>query len=352
MVVGGFWNLANRFGQERGNELMKTFHRLLLLQLACSVATIALVLTKSQAGQEPSYAHERTDWTTRELRRTEARDWVIRARPFALMSELAYQGSQIKCRRKALQQKFRAELTNEGWQMLTNRVKSVPANRDADEDSPGLHFYIWEKRTGPQRYLAIAFRGTEFKDFQDWRANLRWFLPFCRKSDQYAQAHQQILQYLRDTITPADSNTTIITTGHSLGGGIAQSLFYASYALPEPAHVTQCFAFDPSPVTAAFQIGSCEDRKAARAARNSLQSKLAKDKVRGESALQHINFGTARIYEQGEILSYIRGPLRRLWPLHSLITEIRFDMTKDGNGISQHGISHLAEALFEYRPTN
>jgi hypothetical protein len=90
----------------------------------------------------------------------------------------------------------------------------------------------------------------------------------------------------------------IVTTGHSLGGGLAQ---YAAYSSDQ---IKEVYAFAPSPITGYHQCSDVTNK------RNCAGKKID------------------HIYERGEILSYLRGPKRILYPL-SLndpnITEVRFD---------------------------
>jgi hypothetical protein len=76
----------------------------------------------------------------------------------------------------------------------------------------------------------IAFRGTEPTDWQDWRANLRWLLPFFRRTDQYTEGRRTAVEWAARACRLAKAQgkpLRIITTGHSLGGGLAQGAAYA-----------------------------------------------------------------------------------------------------------------------------
>jgi hypothetical protein len=303
-----------------------------------------LLLASGCVSSKPGYARERVERTRRHLGKVETCQRVGRIRPYALMSELAYQGDRITGERRARQDDFRRHLESAGWRLLTNRTDSSFTN----ENSPGLHFYVWENRSLPKPHLVVAFRGTEFKDSLDWRANARWLLPFSRRQDQYEQARQDVFEYLQRQLSPPDTNVVIVTTGHSLGAGLAQSIFYSSYSRVPGSRVTQCYAFDPSPVTGALQLGTGEQRKAARDARQQTQARLAGDKVKGEPSLAHFDFGIVRVYEGGEILAYPRSLLRQFWPLHPLIAELRFDFTDRGHAVGQHAMSVLAESLYTY----
>ena len=56
-----------------------------------------------------------------------------------------------------------------------------------------------------------------------------------------------------------------------------------------------------------------------------------------------------RVYEQGEILAYLRGPLRAFVPLDDKdpsIIEVRFDLSK-GLAVKEHDMLYLARRLRE-----
>jgi hypothetical protein len=73
----------------------------------------------------------------------------------------------------------------------------------------GAHVY---KSTNPPERIVIAFEGTNSKSIVDWifgNLNLYW-------KGQYSDAEELI-----DRISAEHPDSTIVTTGHSLGGGLA-----------------------------------------------------------------------------------------------------------------------------------
>jgi len=93
----------------------------------------------------------------------------------------------------------------------------------------GLFVEVWERASSPP-VVAVVFRGTEFTSFKDWISNLRWFLrfvPFYR--DQYTVVSSRVGQEVVDRIAkrPDSGTVRLVSTGHSLGGGLAQHLAYS-----------------------------------------------------------------------------------------------------------------------------
>lgn len=290
-------------------------------------------------------AMERVEHSKRRLNAEETSRWVSTVLPYAYMSELAYQSNRFnrfngeRARRQGV---LNNELAMAGWLRMTNRTDPS----FLDPESPGLHFDVWENWTLPQPQVVVAFRGTEANDRLDWAANSRWALPFHRKHDQYEQSRQAVFEILGRMQIAARSNVLLITTGHSLGAGLSQGLFYSSYLPESPYRATQCYAFDPSPVTGALQYGTRQQRVAARAARNATQKRMAGDRIPGQSCLLHHQFGIVRAYEHGEVLHFLRWPLRQVFPLHPLITELRLNFEERGNPLNQHSMSGLAWDLY------
>ena len=179
-----------------------------------------------------------------------------------------------------------------------------------------LELEIWEKQSSPA-IIAVAFRGTEFQSSGDWRANLRWFLRFIPGfRDQYMvvseKVGEEVLQKVkreRDAGSTKYSDVRIVSTGHSLGGGLAQHLAYSFPAIKTSdgklmPRVSAVYGFDPSPVTGWFSV----------------PSELRHANAQG----LHID----RVFEHGEILAYIRLVLRYVNPPSAKdpsIREIRYN---------------------------
>jgi len=178
---------------------------------------------------------------------------------------------------------------------------------------PGLGLHIWRRRGDTCSEAVIAFRGTDGASLPDWMSNLRWFLRLFNFYDQYDQVADG-MQVLFNTHRELRDCANVTTVGHSLGGGLAQKAAYVH------GKVRRVFAFDPSFVTGYYDI------------------------ERGQREANQTGLKIERIYEHGEVLAYLRLPLRFVYPpstVNPQIREMRFNLTK-GNIITQHKLNGLA----------
>ena len=168
-------------------------------------------------------------------------------------------------------------------------------------------------------------------------SNFRWFSWLLRflptYKDQYTVVAQdtgkEVLENLKTRIENGRDrykNVRIITTGHSLGGGLAQHL---AYSLPEIQssdgtlipRVSNVYAFDPSPVTGWYSV----------------KSDLRTENAKG--------LKIDRIFEHGEILSYIRLLLSYFNPpppSDPAVREIRYNFVQSINPFSSHSMRLIA----------
>lgn len=164
-----------------------------------------------------------------------------------------------------------------------------------------IGFKVWKNKVSPdndQVTIVIAFRGTDGGD--DFWSNFRWvtrFNPFAW--DQYDMA-RTLATSIESTVMKKYEGKKIrfVTTGHSLGGGLAQQAAYASSA------IKMVYAFDSTSVTGFYSVDST---------------------IREESKN---GMRIYRINEAGEILAYLRF-------IMSLVFSCGYEKPKDRRGAIQ-----------------
>jgi Lipase (class 3) len=188
-----------------------------------------------------------------------------------------------------------------------------------------LRLEVWEKqREDGTLLVAVTFGGTVFNNEMDWRANLRWFLP--GHPDQYTDvvhtfAPAFVDEYVKRLGERPVSSIELVTTGHSLGGGLAQQFAYAHCLDERVPRVTKVYAFDPSPVTGFYSVK--------RSVRNFNRKTLEID----------------RIYERGEILAVVRSIMSVLWKPSKSAPQIRgrrYYLFSTWNPITGHSMVRMA----------
>jgi hypothetical protein len=113
-----------------------------------------------------------------------------------------------------------------------------------DEADSGLGMRVHHKRKDDLLTVVVAFRGTDrATNVPDLLTNLSWFTRWFRDADQYKRALAQFDKVRKDAeATPGVRRIAYITTGHSLGGGLARHVARANPC-------TAAVAFDSSFVT-------------------------------------------------------------------------------------------------------
>ncbi|WP_305857335.1 hypothetical protein [Balneatrix alpica] len=213
-----------------------------------------------------------------------------------------------------------------GWQEITHELQELQRRRHIHQQDLklGIRLYLTPLEGARQR-LILVFRGTNFDEKEDWRANLRWVARFFSfQLDQYDEVRILVPKIVAEARQRYPQIDDAVALGHSLGGGLAHLAGYASH------YVTQVYAFDSSPVTGFYDIDGGERRY------NAQGMKIY------------------RIYEHGEVLAYLRLLMKGLYPIsqdHPDIVQVRFNFAgRSGNGqsanvIKQHSMFDLTCAL-------
>jgi Lipase (class 3) len=254
---------------------------------------------------------------------------------YAVLSDNAYLDTSPAQMAKAEEEKAcpldrERELKLQDWKRWLD-VPSPALEQEAKEVD--LQLQVWEKQSSPT-IVAVVFRGTEAERWGDWVSNLRWFLRFIPWfRDQYMVVSEKVgaavLEKIKGELERGNTkyrDAQIVSTGHSLGGGLAQHLAYSFPDIKSAdgklmPRVSKVYGFDPSPVTGWYSVP--------RALR-----------VKNADGL-HID----RVFEHGEILSYIRLILRYLNPPQEkdpAIREIRYNFVRSINPLSSHSMRLIA----------
>jgi len=209
-------------------------------------------------------------------------------------------------------------LQDNGWQRLFS-FPGTPLEGLTGNDR-GLRFTVFAKDEGEQVRLAVAFRGTDLSSWTDWHSNLRWFLPGRDQYDVVAELVPAILARAKQEVMARRyqrpvGEWLITSTGHSLGGGLAQLFAYKS------SEVRAAVAFDPSPVTG---YHSCVS-----------------------DAEVHCNVPIWRVYERGEVLAWARSATRLVYKLSENITELELAMLRGQGMLGKHSMPALFQHLHD-----
>jgi hypothetical protein len=250
--------------------------------------------------------------------------------PFALMSQAAYQRISDK------KHPCSEECLNADQELMNAKWKRWPdfANDELKKRIERFHLRVEVWSNAEDQKVVVAFGGTEFSNWKDWLANLRWFIPW--HEDQYTVVVKGfgpafVDEYIKKRDSDAEykflnlRDTRLFSTGHSLGGGLAQQFAYSLKVKDGVPLVKQVYVFDPSPVTGFYRVD--------KALRTENSNGLMID----------------RIYERGEILALLRSLEYFVYPdtdSNPAIRQVRYNLFSRAP-ITGHSISKLAFKLDE-----
>jgi hypothetical protein len=253
---------------------------------------------------------------------------AARFAPYAAMSALVYEVDKdcdeppkITDAQKIELEKKLNDLASPGeeWQRVADLKNSLKC-----EDDLGLFYQVWKREKNDAVEVVIAFRGTT-SGWKDWvYGNLRWISQYVTET-QYERGGEYSNSVIKHFRNGANKNTPIkfFSTGHSLGGGIAQYVLY-----DRPNDYVQSFAFDPSPVIG-FRHWEIE---------NKMKDSAGAHRLGAEFRVYHF-------YESYEILTHLRV-WRKLWfNFHNHVNEIRFPFDSSLNPVKEHSMANLAYKL-------
>lgn len=255
--------------------------------------------------------------------------WAAEDWEFAWLAAAAYAKTPAAAKRRARDPGSEEEMNPEtplkaaGWKQW-DKFPGRDLQRKIDKTH--LRVEVWEKRRdNGSSVVAVAFGGTVFNNEMDWRANLRWFLPGGWR-DEYTDVVRSLApafvgEFPERLRGRSPGSVDLVSTGHSLGGGLAQQFAYGLCLNDSVPRVARVYAFDPSPVTGFFSV--------TRSVRNVNRSALKID----------------RIYERGEILAIVRSMTSVLWRPSKVAPEIRgirYFLFFSWNPIAGHSMVRLA----------
>ena len=213
----------------------------------------------------------------------------------------------------------------EKWKILPIQ-KVQPVLKDTTKKLvKGFYYEVWERTNeDDSRIVTIVCRGTQQKE--DWSPNLRWFIrKFTKKNwDHYDQLNSiadSLVKNINNYYEGKGISYSMVSTGHSLGGGLAQFLAY------KIENIDKVYAFNSSPVTGYYDLDK---------------------KMRNKNKL---NATIYRIFESGEGLTFVRKFMTLLYPAPLIKTKnpalirVRFSFSTAKNSVSQHGMRELARHL-------
>ena len=206
-----------------------------------------------------------------------------------------------------------------------------------DEKKYGFPYAVWKSEK--DELFFIAFKGTSPTSLIDWQANLHWFMKRIG-TDQYEYVEKNLDELIAKDIGEIPEKYKIYTTGHSLGGGLAQHALYKS------KKITEAFVFNSSGVTgwSDFKIEQLKGKEFL----EDRQHKKGTKCVSGTAC----NTTIYRVHETGEVLEFFRLFMKGTYLFnpepnrHPYVKEYQVNFDKEKmKGVTQHSIESLAKGF-------
>lgn len=262
--------------------------------------------------------------------------------PYAIMSTYAYKigdgcvdggnKNRVSGERAATLREW-LDSSNAGsskWQLepaVGMREAQIP-HRIGCEDDLGLMFHVWHRKVEGRDHVVIAFRGTSGAgDF--WNANFWWFRRAFTDDTQFDRARghaRAVIQFFdQKAVREGAPAPRYTTTGHSLGGSLAQHILYAF-----PKQIEQAIVFDTSSVTG-FSDSSISRE-------NRISGCSCRPELGPEARI-------IRVYQTYEILANLRIFHKIFFPPERHVQEVRFPFDSSWNPVTRHSIGEFTESL-------
>jgi Lipase (class 3) len=175
------------------------------------------------------------------------------------------------------------------WEELPRVGRKSTAGNELERRLQEAHLRVEVWSNEASNTVIVAFGGTA--SVKDIGANARWFLPFGDPdaydvlTERYVPAF--IAAYQARASRPDSAwlrSARIVSTGHSLGGGLAQRFAYSLAPTSDVPRINEVYTFNPSPVSGKRGVEGYAER------------------ARGLTIY--------RIYSRGEILATVRSILQ------------------------------------------
>ncbi|NKB64906.1 MAG: hypothetical protein GKR95_23260 [Gammaproteobacteria bacterium] len=324
-------SISDRNAEQGFDELLNTFFQYVgdnpeMLFVIASILWIAGVRAWNQYTLDRGDI-EITSMVERlaDLSQFESQQGIVNAYKYAVLSAEVYAGRNSEGKYdRDWKIDFGQNKVYEQWKELNiyDRLPTKPAGRKSTQAllDHELKYAIWHRDLSDNSVeVAIVFAGTDRR--RDMWSNLHWgtrFWPFGWNQYQLARTIGSVVE--NEVCKEFDKDVKFVAAGHSLGGGLAQQLAYAS------KNIKTVYALNSTPVTGFYDV----------------PRETREKNVKGMRVY--------RIHERGEILGYLRSFMKLVYPVVRKDPQIIEASVNYGTGIiSDHGIENLSRSLYNVK---